>query len=140
MSSPIAYDAEPGLTAEEFVDVLRRSTLAERRPVNEPDTVAGMLAHADLIVTARTVEGTLVGVSRAITDFSYCTYLSDLAVDEAFQRRGIGKALIDETHRRAGLQTSLILLAAPNAQSYYPHIGMAKHDSCWIIRRQARPA
>lgn len=70
----------------EFIDLLHRSTLAERRPVSEPDTIAGMLAHADVIVTARTSDGARIGVSRAITDFSYCTYVSDLAVDTAWQR------------------------------------------------------
>jgi predicted N-acetyltransferase YhbS len=93
-----------------------------------------MLRHADLIVTARAGEQ-LVGVSRAITDFSYCTYLSDLAVDEAWQRRGIGRELIRRTHEAAGLMTTLILLSAPAAREYYPHIGMQRHDSCWIVPR-----
>ena len=97
-----------------------------------------MLRHADIILTAR-VEGLLVGVSRAITDFSYCTYLSDLAVDERFQRRGIGKELIRRTHEAAGLGTTLILLAAPLARGYYPHIGMRPHDSCWLIPGGAPP-
>lgn len=129
----IQYAVEPQLATDEFVDVLRRSTLAARRPVDDPPTIAGMLAHADVIVTARTTDGLLVGVSRAITDFSYCTYLSDLAVDVAFQRRGVGRELIRRTHRSAGLQTHLILLAAPQAETYYPHIGMIRHDSCWRI-------
>ena len=130
----VAYSLEPHLQPDEFVDVLVRSTLAERRPIDRPDVIDAMLRHADIIVTAR-VEGLLVGVSRAITDFSYCTYLSDLAVDEAFQRRGIGRELIRRTHEAAGLKTSLILLSAPKAQTYYPHIGMQRHDSCWYIRR-----
>ena len=129
----IRYGVEPGLEPDEFIDVLRRSTLAERRPVDEVATIAGMLAHADVIVTAREPGGRLVGVSRAITDFSYCTYLSDLAVDEDFQRRGIGRELIRRTHEAAGLQTSLILLAAPAAEDYYPHIGMQQHHSCWRL-------
>jgi hypothetical protein len=91
-----------------------------------------MLAHADIILTAR-VAGQLVGVSRAITDYSFCTYLSDLAVDVAYQRRGIGRGLIHRTHEIAGLNTTLILLSAPKAREYYPHIGMTRHDSCWII-------
>ena len=91
-----------------------------------------MLAGADLVVTAR-LEGRLVGVSRAITDYNFCTYLSDLAVDETYQRRGIGRELIRLTHEAAGLKTTLILLAAPKARDYYPHIGMTRHDSCWII-------
>ena len=131
----IAYQLEPGLAAEEFIDVLVRSTLAERRPVHDPETIRGMLRHADVIVTAR-AEGLLVGVSRAITDFSYCTYLSDLAVDRQFQRQGIGRELIARTHAAAGLKTTLILLSAPAARSYYPHIGMQPHDSCWLIPRQ----
>ena len=125
------YANEPDLSVEDFVDVLRRSTLADRRPLKDAERVARMLHHADLIVTARNPAGTLVGVSRAITDFSYCTYLSDLAVDQEFQRRGIGRQLVVETHQRAGLETSLILLSAPQAESYYPHIGMEKHNSCW---------
>ena len=132
----VKYAIEPQLEPEEFVDVLRRSTLAARRPVDNAATMAGMLANADVIVTARNPDGILVGVSRAITDFSYCTYLSDLAVDVAFQRRGIGRELIRQTHVAAGLHTSLILLAAPQAESYYPHIGMRRHDSCWRIQRQ----
>jgi GNAT superfamily N-acetyltransferase len=91
-----------------------------------------MLENASLIVTAR-LAGKLVGVARAISDFNYCTYLSDLAVDQAMQRCGIGRNLIEHVHRAAGLKTMLILLAAPAARDYYPHIGMHPHDSCWII-------
>lgn len=133
----IIYQIEPTLTSAEFIDVLTRSTLSERRPVDRPDLIERMLANANVIVTARNQEGLLVGVSRAMTDFGYATYLSDLAVDEAFQRRGIGRELIKRTHAAAGLETALILLAAPNARTYYPHIGMTPHDSCWIIPRQA---
>lgn len=133
----IHYALEPGLTPDEFVDVLRRSTLAERRPVDEGGTVRDMLANAGVLVTARDGE-LLVGVSRAITDFAYCTYLSDLAVDEAYQKRGIGRELIRRTHEAAGLHTTLILLAAPKAQAYYPHVGMTKHDSCWLTTRVPR--
>ena len=94
-----------------------------------------MLKHASLIVTARDEGGRLVGVSRAISDFGFCTYLSDLAVDRDVQGKGIGKELILRTHERAGHQTQLILLSAPQAESYYPHIGMEKHESCWTLPR-----
>jgi predicted N-acetyltransferase YhbS len=130
--STVNYQLEPNLSSEEFIDVLVRSTLAERRPVSAPNTIRAMLTKADVIVTARE-GGLLVGVSRALTDFAFCTYLSDLAVDETFQRRGIGRELIRGTHEAAGLHTTLILLSAPKAQTYYPHIGMVKHESCWII-------
>ncbi len=131
----IEYRIEPDLTADEFIDVLVRSTLAERRPVDERDTIRGMLDHADIIFTAR-CDGRFVGVARSITDYSYCTYLSDLAVDQSFQRRGIGRELIRRTHEAAGMNTTLILLSAPMTATYYPHIGMTRHESCWIIPGQ----
>ena len=132
----IAYQLEPHLSSADFVDILERSTLAERRPVHQPETIRGMLAHADIIITAR-ADGVLVGIARAITDYSYCTYLSELAVDRAYQRRGIGRELIRRTHEAAGPGTSLMLLAAPDARTYYPHIGMKPHESCWRIPRRA---
>jgi predicted N-acetyltransferase YhbS len=133
----MTYQLEPDLSLDEFIDVLVRSTLAERRPVHNLDTIKAMLKNADMIVTARR-DGLLVGVSRAITDFAFCTYLSDLAVDEKYQRQGIGRELIRRTHEAAGLRTTLILLAAPKAQTYYPHVGMARHESCWIIAGEQR--
>jgi len=132
----ITYNHEPDLKVAEFVDCLVRSTLAERRPIAELETMEGMLRHADLIITARNEDGLLVGVSRAITDFHYCTYLSDLAVDQKYQGKKIGRELIRQTHQRAGLKTSLVLLSAPKAQSYYPHIGLTQHPSAWCITRQ----
>jgi len=135
MKSSIVYAVEADLGAEEFVDVLVRSTLSERRPVGDRERIARMLRNASLVLTAR-AEGLLVGVSRAITDYSYCTYLSDLAVDVAYQRQGIGRELIRRTHEAAGLETSLVLLSAPNAETYYPHVGMLQHKSCWVTPRQ----
>ncbi len=140
MPEQIHYGIEPDLTPAEFIDVLVRSTLSQRRPVDDLETIACMLHQADLIVTARAESGLLVGISRAITDFSYCTYLSDLAVDQAWQCRGIGRQLVERTHAAAGLNTTLILLAAPAARDYYPKIGMTQHDSCWIIPRRPPPS
>jgi ribosomal protein S18 acetylase RimI-like enzyme len=137
MKSSIVYAVESDLGVAEFVDVLVRSTLSERRPVADRDRIGRMLSNASLVLTARTTEGLLIGVSRAITDYSYCTYLSDLAVDVAYQRRGIGQDLIRRTHEAAGLETSLVLLSAPNAETYYPHIGMLQHTSCWVAPRQS---
>ena len=130
----VSYQLEPQLSTEEFIDLLERSTLAARRPVHDAVTIQRMLANADIILTAR-FETRLVGVSRAITDFSYCTYLADLAVDQEFQRQQIGQELLRRTHETAGRHTTLILLSAPLAAAFYQHIGMTKHDSCWIIPR-----
>lgn len=133
----IVFAREATLGVDEFVDILIRSTLAQRRPISDRVVLAGMLERADVIVTARQM-GRLIGISRAISDFSYCTYLSDLAVDQTHQGKGIGRTLIRQTHEIAGLHTALILLAAPQAHTYYPHIGMRPHTSCWIADRQPR--
>jgi GNAT superfamily N-acetyltransferase len=123
---------EPELTTEEFIDVLVRSTLHWRRPVGDTARVEAMLRNASIIATARRGQGELVGVARAISDFAYCTYLSDLAVDQAVQRQGIGKQLLDFVRQTAGPQSSLILLAAPAAVEYYPKLGMQAHPACWM--------
>jgi len=134
----IVYSLEPDLSAEEFRAVLVASTLGERRPINDLPRLDTMLRQADVIVTARDGQR-LVGVSRAVTDFSYCCYLSDLAVDVAYQHQGIGKALISETRRSSGGDlVTLILVAAPAAEQYYPRIGMVQHHSCWILPKTKR--
>ncbi len=132
----ITYGEEPGLDPDEFIDVLRRSTLGERRPINDPHRIQRMVMEADIMLCARDGAGLLVGISRAITDFSYCCYLSDLAVDEALQGQGIGKELIRRTHEIAGPQSMLLLLSAPKPMTYYPHIGMEKADNAFIIHRK----
>ena len=127
----LTYQIEKNLSVEEFTEVLVNSTLGARRPINEPDRIAKMLEHGNLIVTAR-FEGKLVGVARSLTDFLYCTYLSDLAVDENYQKMGIGKELIRLTKLETP-KAKLILLAAPLAINYYPKIGMIRHEHCYFL-------
>lgn len=120
----------------EFIDVLNRSTLSERRPVHDAERIENMLKHANILVTAWHND-LLVGVSRAMSDFSFCCYLSDLAVDVKYQKQGIGKELIRLTHEVSGLDTTnLILLAAPAATKYYPKIGMEQFTDCFLSRRK----
>ena len=95
-----------------------------------------MLAHTDVLITAWDAD-LLVGVSRAHTDFSFCCYLADLAVDEAYQKLGIDKKLIELTHEKASHQTTLILLSAPAAIDYYPKVGMNKAENCFVIQRKS---
>jgi len=131
MTPTITYQTENDLTVEDFRLVLKNSTLGERRPIDDTERLGIMLKNANLIVTAR-VEGKIIGVSRAITDFAFCTYLSDLAVDENYQKKGIGKELIRQT-KLAAPQAKLILLSAPKAVEYYPRIGMKHHPHCYFI-------
>jgi len=133
---PVSYAIEDGLDPEEFVDVLKRSGLDARRPVDKPDVIKGMVENADLTVTARDVDGRLVGVARSVTDFAYCCYLSDLAVDRECQRQGIGKELMARTKAAAGGdKITLLLLSAPDGMAYYPGAGLEKFDNCFGVRR-----
>ncbi|MBK7339886.1 MAG: GNAT family N-acetyltransferase [Saprospiraceae bacterium] len=127
----ISYQVEEHLSVEEFFQVLQSSTLADRRPVGEPDRLGKMLEHANLIITARHGDK-LVGIARSMTDFVYCTYLSELAVDIDYQKKGIGKELIRITKERTP-KAKLILLAAPNAVNYYPRIGMKHWNQCYVL-------
>ena len=128
----IQYESTRAISEDEFVDLLKRSTLAERRPVDDAKCIKAMLEHANLLCTAWD-GGKLVGVARSVTDFEYCCYLSDLAVDETYQKKGIGRELIRLTQSRLGSQAKIILLAAPKAAEYYPRIGFEAHRSAWII-------
>lgn len=127
-------DMRPDLA--QALDLYRASTLAERRPVDDKARFAGMLENANLIVTAWDGD-LLVGISRCITDFTWTTYLADLAVRVSHQRHGIGKQLIRRT-QAAAPQAKLLLLAAPAAQDYYPHIGFRHFPQAWMLAADER--
>ncbi len=132
----VVYAIDDDLAVEEFIDVLHRSGLAARRPVGDVECIRRMVQNADLTVTARDESGLLIGVSRCITDFAYCCYCSDLAVDDAWQGGGIGRELMRRSHQAAGPGTSFILLSSPDAMSYYPRAGLEKLDNCFGYRRK----
>lgn len=128
----ITYQLSPNLSTEEFIDILNRATLGERRPVDDLECIESMIKNADIIVTA-VIDDNIVGVARAVTDFSYCCYLSDLAVDTRFQHQGIGKKLIQKVRTQLGTKCKVILLSAPAAVEYYPKIGFTQHSSAWVL-------
>ena len=132
----ITYRDDLRISVEAAIDLYRRSTLGERRPVERPDIFAGMLDHSSVTITAGHGER-LVGISRALTDFTYVAYLADLAVDTDYQRRGIGKQLVDETRRHVGRECMLVLLAAPNANDYYPKLGFEHNPRAWGLNGNA---
>lgn len=124
----IEYKLNPKLTVNEFIDILNRSTLGERRPIDNLKCIDGMLKNADIIVVA-TNNKKIIGVARSVTDFYYCCYLSDLAVDKKYQNKGIGKNLINMTQKQLNDKCKIILLSAPKATEYYPKIGFTDRKS-----------
>lgn len=131
--SEIVYCLETAPDPGEVAELYRRAEL--RRPIEDLERIQRMIAHANLIVCARDGDR-LVGIARALTDFSYCCYLSDLAVDEDYQRQGIGRKLIERVQEEIGEEAMLLLLAAPKAMPYYPHVGFEAVQNGWIIHRR----
>ena len=128
----IVYRYGNDLDLDQVTDLYRASTLGQRRPVDERATMQAMLHNANLVVTAWHGDR-LVGIARTLTDFAYVGYLSDLAVHLDYQRRGIGAMLIEKTRQKMEPGSKIVLLAAPAAVDYYPHIGFKKHNSAWVL-------
>ena len=131
----ITYRTGNQLDLDMVIELYRASTLGERRPVDDRDRMAAMLRNANLVVTAWEGE-LLIGIARSVSDFSYCTYLSDLAVRMSHQRQGIGRELIRRT-RELGGRAKVILLSAPKAADYYPRIGFTRHPQAWTLAEGA---
>lgn len=128
----IEYRDDANISVTLAIDLYNRSTLGERRPVDRPDIFEGMLKNADIIITAWAGDN-LVGIARTLTDYTYCAYLADLAVDATYQKQGIGKRLIQETKNRLEKECKIVLLAAPAANEYYGKIGFEHHPRAWML-------
>lgn len=131
----IEYKINAPISTDQFVAVLLHSRLGERRPIEDRECLAGMIANSNLVVSAW-CEDVLVGIARSMTDFHYACYLSDLAVHGDFQRQGIGRQLQRLTQQQLGPRCKLILVAAPDANDYYPRLGFVNNPRCWILERQ----
>jgi len=128
----IRYEIKNSVSTADFISLLKSSTLGERRPIDDLKCIKGMLENSNLIISAWD-KNKLVGISRSVTDYNYCCYLSDLAVDEEYQGQGIGKELLKITKKSLRASCMIILLSAPEAVNYYPHLGFYKHESAWLL-------
>ncbi|WP_020616892.1 GNAT family N-acetyltransferase [Paenibacillus daejeonensis] len=128
----IHYKDDKAQRAEDVAEVFRTSGM--KRPYEDVERIGRMLEHCDVLITAWDGDK-MVGVARAITDYSYCCYLSDLAVDQAYQKQGIGKALVARVQQAIGEECSLVLLSSPGAVSYYPQLGFEKSERAYVVSR-----
>jgi len=128
----IQYKKNVSLDLDQFIALYRSSTLAERRPADDRQIMRQMMENADLIITAWEGDD-LVGISRTLTDFGYVAYLADLAVAKSHQQQGIGKRLVQETQAALGSKCMVVLLSAPDANDFYPHIGFDHHPRAWVL-------
>jgi ribosomal protein S18 acetylase RimI-like enzyme len=129
----ITYLINAPLIVDDVIRVFRNSGI--RRPIDQPERIQEMIDNANLIVSAWDGQK-LIGIGRALTDFSFCCYLSDLAVDRDYQRSGIGRALVKAVLEQIGERCSLILLSAPEAMEYYPKLGFEEIKNGFMIKRR----
>lgn len=128
----IDYRRDVPLRTEDIIRVFQASGI--RRPIDDAARISRMFAQSNLVLSAWDGER-LVGVCRALTDFSYCCYLSDLAVDRACQHQGIGRELVERTRTLLGEEVSIILLSAPKAMDFYPRLSFEPVANGFIVRR-----
>lgn len=119
------------VSQDDAIELYRSSGLGDRRPVDDIERFRTMLDNANLVLACYQ-DGLLLGLARSVSDFSYVTYLSDIAVRREYQRSGIGRALISATYDEAPM-AKIVLLAAPASTAYYSHIGFTAHGSAWVL-------
>jgi ribosomal protein S18 acetylase RimI-like enzyme len=131
-NSRIIYKFDIVPTAEQVIELYDNAGLP--RPTHDPQRIRAMFDNSDLIITAWD-ENKLVGVSRTITDWVWCSYLADLAISPAYKRSGIGKKLIELAREKIGERSMLLLLSVPTAMDYYPKVGFVREHRAFIIHR-----
>ena len=129
----IAYAQEQDLPAADYISVVGATIMRDRRPIGNPKRVERMLRGSNLIVTARE-NGDIIGVLRAISDGEWVCYVSDLAVRDGHQRQGIGKALLDTCKAILGPGMVMVLVAYPEAETFYRRLGMGESTAFYVDR------
>ena len=122
---------EERLTAEEYTDFLKRTDLGSQYPKERFDErIARLVQTVSISLTARNEQDTIVGVLFALTDYAYWLYVTDLGVDRAYTKQGIGRALMKTAHEIAGGEKDIAvyLIANENAVPFYEKLGMKKAD------------
>ena len=129
----ISYKVNSKIEPHQLASLFTSSGI--RRPADDLNRMKKMLDNANLTISAWDGDK-LVGIARALTDFGYCCYLSDLAVDKEYQRQGIGEELVNEVRNQVGEESMILLLSAQEAMEYYPKIGFEKTDNAFLIPRK----
>jgi len=129
----IEFKINASVAVEMIIELYESAGLA--RPVDDKARIEKMYTNSNLVISAW--DGArIVGVARAITDFSWCCYLMDLAVRKDVQHAGVGRKLVEMVRETVGENSNVLLLSAPEAVGFYPKIGMEKVDSSFIFKRR----
>ncbi len=117
------------LTPAEYIDFLARTDLGSQYPRERfEERIPRLLKNASVSLAARNEGGLLVGALLGLTDFAYWLYVTDLGVDRAYERRGIGRALMKKALELAGGEKDIAvyLIANENAVAFYEKLGMQR--------------
>jgi GNAT superfamily N-acetyltransferase len=128
----ISYQLEAEISINEFQSILEESGLARRRPMDDLNLLARMISGSNLLITAR-AEGQLVGLLRGISDHCYRSFITDLAVSQGYQRKGIGRQLLTIAREQAP-EARLILFSAEDAAPFYENLGFHLHERCYQLK------
>lgn len=131
---PITYQREERLPAAGYIDVLEETTMRGGRPLANPSRIQAILDGSNFIITARADDGTLIGFARCLTDFAWVCYCAELAVRESYQGRGIGRTLLDTCSGMLGPGVAISLIAYPEAEAFYEHVGMQRVPGFYLAR------
>lgn len=126
----ITYKEEK-LSADEYIDFLRRTNLGSQYPKERFNERIGKLVNnVSISLVARNEENAIVGVLFGLTDFCYWLYVTDLGVDRNYEGQGIGTKLMKIAHEIAGGEKDIAvyLIANENAIPFYEKLGMKKSD------------
>jgi ribosomal protein S18 acetylase RimI-like enzyme len=129
----VIYAQEQDLPAADYISVVGATIMRDRRPIGNPERVDRMLRGSNMIVAARE-NGSIVGVLRAISDGDWVCYVSDLAVRDDHQHKGIGKGLLDACKAILGPGIVLVLVAYPEAEAFYRRLGMGESTAFYVDR------
>ena len=122
---------EEHISADEYIDFLKRTDLGTQYPKERfRERIEKLVGNVSISLVARNENNTVVGVLFGLTDFAYWLYVTDLGVDRAYERQGIGKQLMKTAHKIAGGEKdiALYLIANENAVPFYEKLGMKKAD------------
>jgi GNAT superfamily N-acetyltransferase len=128
----ISYQLEAEISINEFQSILEESGLARWRPMEDLNLLARMISGSNLLVSAR-AEGQLVGLLRGISDHCYRSFITDLAVSQDYQRKGIGRQLLTIAREQAP-EARLILFSAEDAAPFYENLGFHLHERCYQLK------
>lgn len=122
---------EERITAEEYIDFLKRTDLGSQYPKERfAERIARLVDRVSISLVARNRAGLIVGVLFGLTDYAYWLYVTDLGVDRDYEGQGIGTQLMKTAHTIAGGEKNIAvyLIANEKAVPFYEKLGMKRAD------------